>query len=163
VERIRQLRTYGWTRPQYAEVSNGRCSRLDELQAAILAVKLDALDEQIERRRGIANLYNAAFATVPIQRPIERDGFRHVYNLYVVRSRERDALEKHLKCLGIMTGRHYSFPVHEQPGLAADARIPCPLVVTEKIKAEILTLPLYPSMSMPDQVRVIEGVCSFFK
>ena len=118
LERVRQLRTYGWTKPQYAEIAHGRCSRLDEIQAAFLAVKLEHLDEQIERRRAIARAYDEAFANLPLSRPIERSGCRHVYHLYVIRCRERDALERYLQNSGIMTGRHYPFPVHEQPGLS---------------------------------------------
>lgn len=162
VERLRQLRTYGWTKPQFAELPNGRCSRLDELQAAILSVKLNHLDRQIERRRRIAQRYNHAFAGLPLVCPFERPGCRHVYHLYVVRSRERDALARHLERTGVMTGRHYPFPVHTQPGLAASVRIPQPLRITENINREILTLPLFPGMSGEEQTRVSEAVSSFF-
>jgi dTDP-4-amino-4,6-dideoxygalactose transaminase len=163
VERVRQLRTYGWTKSQYAEIPLGRCSRLDELQAAILAVQLDYLSEQIERRREIAQAYQKAFANLPLVLPSERPGCRHVYHLYVIRSQQRDALARHLDKFGIMTGRHYPFPAHEQPGLAANARIPCTLAVTEQIKQEILTLPLYPSMSVAQQTKIISAVSGFFE
>ena len=133
IERLRQLRTYGWTKTQYAEIAHGRCSRLDEIQAAFLAVKLEHLGEQIERRRAIARAYDEAFADLPLSPPIERSGCRHVYHLYVIRCRERDALERHLQNSGIMAGRHYPFPVHEQPGLAVDARVPRALTVTDQI------------------------------
>jgi dTDP-4-amino-4,6-dideoxygalactose transaminase len=163
LERVRRLRTYGWTTAQYAELPNGRASRLDELQAAILAVKLPFLAEDVSRRRAIAQLYDQAFAGLPLVRPVERAGFRHVYHLYVIRCRERDALAKHLKEVGITTARHYPFPVHAQPGLATGARIPAPLPVTEQIAREILSLPLYPSLPADHQARVIEGVTSFFQ
>jgi dTDP-4-amino-4,6-dideoxygalactose transaminase len=163
VERMRRLRTYGWSSPQYSELPNGRASRLDELQAAILTVKLPFLAEDIVRRRAIAQTYDQAFAGLPLVRPVERAGFRHVYHLYVIRCRERDALARHLKERGIMTARHYPFPVHVQPGLATGARIPAPLAVTERIAGDILSLPLYPSMPADHQTRVIEGVASFFQ
>jgi dTDP-4-amino-4,6-dideoxygalactose transaminase len=163
IERLRRLRTYGWSTPQYSELPNGRGSRLDELQAAILAIKLPFLDEAIARRRAIARVYDQAFAKLPLVRPIERPGSRHAYHLYVIRCRERDALAQHLKERGIMTARHYPHPVHLQPGLAAGARIPAPLAVTEQTAREILSLPLYPSMPTAHQTRVIEGVCSFFE
>lgn len=162
LERVRRLRTYGWTKPQYAEIPNGRCSRLDELQAALLAVKLDHLNAQVEYRRTIAAIYNDKFADLPMLRPEEQPGFRHVYHLYVIRCRERDALALHLERSHIMTSRHYPVPVHEQPGLASTARIPAALKVTEQIKQEILTLPLFPSMSMSQQMRVVDAVRSFF-
>jgi dTDP-4-amino-4,6-dideoxygalactose transaminase len=163
VERLRQLRTYGWTAPQYSELSGGRGSRLDELQAAILSVKLRFLDEAIARRRAIARVYDQAFAELPLGRPTERPGCRHVYHLYVIRCRDRDALAGHLKERGIMTARHYPYPVHMQPGLAEGARIPAPLALTEQIACEILSLPLYPSMPSAHLDRVVDGVCSFFQ
>ncbi len=163
LERVRQLRTYGWTKPQYAEIAHGRCSRLDEIQAAFLTVKLENLGEQIERRRAIARAYDEAFANLPLSRPIERSGCRHVYHLYVIRCRKREALERYLQNSGVMTGRHYPFPVHEQPGLSVRALIPRALAVTEEVKQEILTLPLFPSMSVAQQTRVIDAVSSFFK
>ena len=161
VERLRQLRTYGWTRPQFAEIPNGRGSRLDELQAAILAVKLDHLDEEIERRRAIARRYSEAFADLPLVAPSERPGCRHVYHLYVIRCPARDALAQHLGECGITTGRHYPFAAHQQPGLSAGARIPQSLALTEQITREILSLPLYPSLSPSQQERVVKAVRSF--
>jgi dTDP-4-amino-4,6-dideoxygalactose transaminase len=163
IDRMRVLRTYGWTRPQFSEIAGGRCSRLDELQAAILRVKLDRLTQDVERRRQLAQRYNAGLAGLPLILPHEKSGCHHVYHLYVVRSDRREALARHLDRAGISTAIHYPFPVHVQPGLAAGARIPQPLSVTERLAGEILTLPLYPSMSDADQSRVVEGVSSFFK
>jgi len=162
VSRLRELRTYGWTKPQFAEIQNGRCSRLDELQAAILRVKLKHLSAEIDRRRAIAHGYNDAFLKLPIVLPTERSGCQHVYHLYVIRCDRRDALAHHLEKAGIMTGRHYPFPVHKQPAFAGRVRIPQQLVVTETLSHEILTLPLFPSMSTAQQTRVIDAVRSFF-
>jgi dTDP-4-amino-4,6-dideoxygalactose transaminase len=162
VERLRRLRTYGWSRPQFADIRDGRCSRLDELQAAILNVKVNHLARDVERRREIAQRYNDAFARLPLTLPAEYDGARHVYHLYVVRCDCRDALALHLKESGIDTGIHYPFPVHLQPGLVTGARIAGSLKVTETVAKEILSLPLYPSLSNESQRRVIETVCKFF-
>jgi dTDP-4-amino-4,6-dideoxygalactose transaminase len=162
VERLRRLRTYGWSRPQFADIRDGRCSRLDELQAAILNVKVNHLARDVERRREIALRYNEAFARLPLTLPAEYDGTRHVYHLYVVRCDCRDALALHLKESGIDTGIHYPFPVHLQPGLVTGARIAGSLKVTETVAKEILSLPLYPSLSNESQRRVIETVCKFF-
>ncbi len=162
VDRVRLLRTYGWSKPQYSEMPNGRGSRLDEMQAAILNVKLDHLSKSIDRRRAIAQRYAAALSDLPLGLPKEQAGCRHVYHLYVVRSDRRDALASHLDRAGIATGRHYPFPVHAQPGLAAGSRIPRPLTETETAAREILSLPLYPTMSDACQQRVIDGVRSFF-
>ena len=162
VDRVRRLRTYGWTKPQFAELADGRCSRLDELQAAILNVKIDHLAEAVQRRCAIARQYNSAFSDLPLVLPFEPPGRRHVYHLYVVRCDRRDALARHLDGVGISTGIHYPYPVHVQPGIASGARIPGPLNVTEAAVGEILTLPLYPAMTANDCQRVIESVREFF-
>jgi dTDP-4-amino-4,6-dideoxygalactose transaminase len=162
VELLRQLRTYGWTKPQFSEVPRGRCTRLDELQAAILRVRLRRLTAEINRRRAIARNYNKAFRKLPVRTPKELAGYRHVYHLYVIRCSVREALARHLKKAGIMTGRHYPYPVHRQPGLAKSARVPKRLIVTEAVSKEILSLPLYPSMSKKQQQKVIDAVQGFF-
>jgi dTDP-4-amino-4,6-dideoxygalactose transaminase len=162
IERLRQIRTYGWTQPQYAEIPGGRCARLDELQAAILSVKLKHLDRAITRRRAIAARYAAELSDLPLVLPVEKARAVHAYHLYVIRSDRRVELTEHLKRAGIMTGQHYPFAVHRQPALAAGARIPQPLSTTEGIASEILTLPLFASMSNEQQARVIAATRSFF-
>jgi dTDP-4-amino-4,6-dideoxygalactose transaminase len=161
-DRVRILRTYGWTKPQYAELEHGRCSRLDEIQAALLQVKLKALPDYVARRRAIAARYRAGLDGLPLMLPSEAAGAAHAYHLYVLRSDRRDALESHLGEKGIGTGRHYPLPVHRQPGLAALARIPAPLAVTEKIGGEILSLPMFATMSDEQADRVIAAVRDFF-
>jgi len=159
---VRRLRTYGWTRPQYAELEDGRCSRLDEMQAAILSVKLEALPPAIGRRRSIAARYRDEMKDLPLILPHEAPGAVHAYHLFVLRSDRRDALEKHLQAAGIDTGRHYPFPAHTQPGLAARARIPGSLARTEALYGEILSLPMFATMSDDQADRVIAAVRSFF-
>jgi dTDP-4-amino-4,6-dideoxygalactose transaminase len=161
-DRIRSLRTYGWTRPQYAELEYGRCSRLDEIQAAILSVKLPALSGMIQRRRAIASLYREGLSGLPLTLPTEALGIQHAYHLYVVRTQRRDALEAHLKAQQIGTGRHYPLPVHRQPGLAAQARIQGPLTRTENISSQILSLPMFGTMTDAQVSRVVSAVQDFF-
>jgi dTDP-4-amino-4,6-dideoxygalactose transaminase len=163
IERLRGLRTYGWTRPQYSEVANGRCTRLDELQAAILRIKLTQLTQNIERRRQIARRYHDALANLPLVLPVERSGYCHVYSLYVVRCNRRHELVAHLERNGISIGIHYQHPAHVQPGLAAGARIAGSLETTEAVAREILSLPIYPSMSIETQDRVVASVRAFFE
>ena len=141
-ERVLRLRTYGWVKPQFAEFAGGRCSRLDELQAAILNVKLGQLVQNVEKRRAIARRYDEAFAGLPIVRPIELPVCRHVYHLYVIRTRRRDALAQHLDAAGISTGIHYRSPIHTQPGLMVGARISGTLAVTETVVEEIFVTDL---------------------
>jgi dTDP-4-amino-4,6-dideoxygalactose transaminase len=161
-ERVRKLRTYGWTKPQYAELSHGRCSRLDEMQAAVLSVKLKKLPNYVAQRRAIAARYRAGLSMLPLILPMEKPGTAHAYHLYVLRSDRRDALEQHLGEAGIGVGRHYPLPVHRQPGLTAGARIPERLAVTEKIGGEILSLPMFATMSDDQVDRVIARVRDFF-
>lgn len=161
-DRVRKLRTYGWTRPQYAELENGRCSRLDEIQAALLSVKLKVLPGHIERRRAIAARYRDGLSDLPLTLPAEMPGNGHAYHLYVLRSDKRDALEAHLQKRSIGTGRHYPLAVHQQPGLAVHARIPAPLTVTERIGGEILSLPMFSTMTDAQADSVVAAVNDFF-
>jgi len=161
-ERLRQLRTYGWVKPQFSTLQGGRSSRLDALQAAILSLRLRHLSDEVERRRAVAREYGQAFADLPLRLPVERTGCRHVYHLYVVRTDRRDEFRAHLARDGIGTGIHYAYPAHVQPGLADGARIPEMLTVTEKAVQEIVTLPLFPSLSREQQDRVITSVRSYF-
>jgi dTDP-4-amino-4,6-dideoxygalactose transaminase len=162
LDRARSLRTYGWTTPQYSAIPGGICTRLDELQAAILRVKLARLSQDVESRRRIADRYNEAFARLPLILPTQRPGYRHVYHLYVVRCDRRDELADHLQHSGVSTGVHYRYPIHRQPGLAAGTRIVGSLQTTDGISREILSLPIYPSLTPEDQERVIAAVHAFF-
>ena len=159
--RLRALRTYGWTKPQYAELPGGSCSRLDELQAAFLRIKLRGLDASVARRRELAARYLSGLQGLPLQLPTERLDCTHGYHLFVVRSAERDALAVHLKERGIMTGRHYPYAVHEQPAFKAVARIPQPLAQTEALVPEILSLPLFPELTGRQVDRVIGAIRDF--
>jgi len=162
-DRVRKLRTYGWSKPQYAEFDNGRASRLDEIQAAILSVKLRQLADHVERRRNVARRYRAELAGLPLVLPSESAGTTHAYHLFVIRAEGRDALEAHLQANGIGTGRHYPWPAHRQPAFAAVARIPEPLTVTEKIAGEILSLPLFATISEAQIGRVVDAVRKFYR
>ena len=107
------------------------------------------LPDNLQRRRDVASRYRAEFAGLPLILPYERPGYTHAYHLFVIRSRERDALATHLRGSGVGTGRHYPWPVHLQPGLAARARIPHPLPVTERIAMEISAFRYLPPSPWP--------------
>jgi dTDP-4-amino-4,6-dideoxygalactose transaminase len=128
--------------------------RLDNLQAAILRVKLHYLDEWIASRRKLAALYNKLLVNANLQLPVEPPGYQHVYHLYVIRAQNRDALQAHLKERGIGTAIHYPNPVHLQPFYSngTDRRGQFP--ISEKICNEILSLPMYPEMT-EEQVEVV--------
>lgn len=128
--------------------------RLDNLQAAILRVKLRYLDQWVDSRRKLAALYNKLLAGTGIVLPVEPKGYQHVYHLYVIRSYSRDALQAHLKEHGIGTAIHYPNPVHLQPFYAQSGYVPGQFPVAEKICTEILSLPMYPEMT-EEQVEMV--------
>lgn len=153
--KARQLREYGW-RERYISAIPGLNSRLDEIQAAILRVKLRRLDERNEARRTVASRYNQGLLATPLVLPGCRAGVRHVYHQYVVRHRRRDILGAFLKENGVGTLIHYPAPVHAQPAYQDRLVIsPAGLAGTEQVCREILSLPMYPQLSADQLDRVI--------
>ena len=152
-ERVRLLRNYG-EQERFEHVVRGRNSRLDELQAAILLAKLPHLDAWNERRRELASVYHDVLSRAPIGIPSEASGRRHVYHLYVVRSRGRDALREALARRGIGTAVHYPIPVHLQPAYRELTSSGDRLEVATRAATEILSLPLHPGLT-DDQAREV--------
>ena len=146
VQRIRLLREYGWAPgARYVSQVDGLNSRLDELQAALLRVKLRHLDDWNMRRQALAARYGELLAGADLRVPVVRPGGTHVYHLYVVRHPRRDVLRRSLQTQGIVTLIHYPLPIHQQPAYRHLAP-PGGLPVTESIAQEIVSLPLYPEM-----------------
>lgn len=155
-ERVRLLRQYGW-QDRYVSATPGMNSRLDELQAAILDVKLGALDRGNARRRTIAAAYRAALQGTSMRAPHDDPG--HVYHQFVVRTPERDALQESLRNDGIGTLIHYPVPIHLQPAYRDRVILPAGgLPVTECAAAEILSLPMFPQLTDAEVGRVCEAV-----
>lgn len=144
--RLRQLRNGGQS-DRYRHEIPGINSRLDELQAAILRVKLQHLPARTERRRTLARLYLEALQGSGVQLPDEQDYARAVYHLFVIRHPKRDALQSELQKRGVGTLIHYPIPLHLQPAFAALGGRPGDFPVAEKAAAEILSLPLYPELT----------------
>ena len=160
LKRVRASRQYGWE-SRYISESAGINSRLDELQAAILRVRLPYLDEGNDRRIAIAHAYGEGLARTSLALPTKRTGATHVYHQYVVRSSQRDHLRTQLRELGIGTNIHYPVPVHMQPAYAGRCEAdPQGLPITEGVAGEILSLPMYPEMSDAMVANVIEALCS---
>lgn len=146
-DRIQVIRQYGW-KERYISACEGVNSRLDEMQAALLRVKLQALPASILKRRQLAALYDELLKDSSIVTPPTcQAGCEHAYHLYVVRSSRRDALMKHLLSLGIPVALHYPAAIHQQPGYFPIAAQSPPLPHTETLIREILTLPLHPYLS----------------
>jgi len=155
-EKARLLRQYGWRQRYISDVA-GMNTRLDELQAAILRVKLHALDVGNARRRTIAAQYRQALEGTGVIAPFEASGSTHVYHQYVVRSARRDELRSLLKANSIETSVLYPVPVHLQPAyLEAVTLGPGGLPVTEQACREILSLPMYPELDDSDVLRIAE-------
>lgn len=154
LEKVRLLREYGWT-PQERYVSHieGVNSRLDELQAAILRVRLRHLDANNAMRRRLAALYDEALPAA-VKRPSERPDAHHVYHLYVIQHAARDHLRARLAEQGVGAGIHYPVPVHLQPAYQAGQLRCLPLPVTEQAAREVLSLPMYPTLT-ETQVRAV--------
>ncbi|MBM4436656.1 MAG: DegT/DnrJ/EryC1/StrS family aminotransferase [Actinobacteria bacterium] len=153
---VRRLRNGGMAEQYRADVP-GRNSRLDELQAAVLRVKLPRLDGWNVRRRTIAARY--ARELRGIAPPPDVPG--HVYHLYVVRAPARDALAARLAEQGIGTKVHYPWPVHLQPAFIGRCRVPLPLTHTEQACREILSLPIYPELTDEQVDAVVAAVNAF--
>lgn len=146
--RLRRLRQYGWDQNRISQ-EPGVVSRLDELQAAILRVKLRHLDGDNIKRQEIAGQYKNLLGNSDLQLPIQRLACQHVYHLYVVRSTSRDVLKDKLSQQGVDAGIHYTHPVHMHPGYTDKIRISSGgLSVTEKTISKILTFPMYPEFDL---------------
>jgi dTDP-4-amino-4,6-dideoxygalactose transaminase len=155
-ERVRLLRDHGSSR-KYTHVELGGCSRLDELQAALLRVKLKRLPEWNERRRAVARHYSTALAGLPLTLPVERPPARHVYHQYPVRSAKREALAQALAGLGVGTSVHYPSTIPAQPLFSqpnADREFP----VATQAAAEVLCLPCYPELRDPEVDQVVDAI-----
>lgn len=160
-ERVRLIRQYGW-QERYFSHRDGVNSRLDELQAAILRVKLRSLPHQMDQRRTLAAAYDHALAGLPaVRSPTLRPGCAHAFHLYVIQSPQRQALMQHLQASGIPVALHYPAAVHQQPAYsAATSRSPA-LPVTEAVVKQILTLPLHPYLSVEAVQQVGQAVRDF--
>lgn len=153
--RVRALRQYGWKQRYIAEDA-GRNSRLDELQAAILRVKLPHLDRENAQRREHAARFRATLAGTALRLPPDAPGA--VYHQFVVRHPERESLRQHLAGQGIHAGVLYPVPVHRQPAFAQSG---LQLPHTEQACAEVLSLPVHPGLGPADLERVVRAVQSW--
>lgn len=152
------IRQYGWSR-RYISRAQGWNTRLDELQAAVLRVKLKYLDKDNAKRITLAKTYNQALKDLPVILPKERANTTHVYHLYVLRSANRDGLLAHLRDRGIGAAIHYPAPVHMQPAYSTSHSVN--LYETEKAVKEIISLPMYPELTKADLDTTTEAIREF--
>jgi dTDP-4-amino-4,6-dideoxygalactose transaminase len=154
-DKARLLREYGWS-DRYVSTVCGWNSRLDELQAAILRVKLRFLDSDNDKRSELAGIYGRELERSALCLPVPRSASTHVHHLYVVRSGQRDDLKKFLNDNGIGALVHYPVPVHLQPAYAARAAHPLP--ETERAAKEVLSLPIYPELAEADILTTTQAI-----
>jgi dTDP-4-amino-4,6-dideoxygalactose transaminase len=159
-ETVRKLRTHGW-RTKYHPEMLGYNSRLDELQEAILRVKLNHLDTWNEQRRLIAARYRVLLADTGVGLPWEAPYVKHVYHLYIVRVKERKTVQEHLKVAGVTSGIYYPLPLHlldpyRHLGYGHGA-----FPEAERAADETLCLPIYPEISESQQDTVAKALATF--
>jgi hypothetical protein len=155
---VAALRQYGW-RTHYLSDEVGVNSRLDEIQAAILRVKLAHLDEQNARRVRIAAAYDGALSGASLAPPARRQRTGHVFHQYVVRTRDRDSVQSRLRGQGIGTGVHYPVPVHLQAAYVNRLALgPSGCRATEVAAREVLSLPIYPELTDVQVGQVCEAL-----
>lgn len=146
-DRIAALRQYGW-KERYISDLRGVNSRLDEMQAAILCVRLKTLDAENARRQAIAAAYDQALAGTRIAPPARRANAGHVFHQYVVRAQDRPAVQQALRTQGIATAIHYPMPVHLQPAYRDRIAMgPAACRETEKAAQSVLSLPMFPQLT----------------
>jgi len=160
-QKIRMLREYGWSNriSEYA----GRNSRLDEIQAAILRIKLKYLDLDNEKRRKIAEYYRTRLKDSQVSLPAIRPDNESVFHLFVIQVEKRQELLSYLASKGIQAGIHYPVPVHLQPAYKDRVLVASDMRVTEGLTGRILSLPMYPELSIQDLKKITSTVKSFFK
>jgi dTDP-4-amino-4,6-dideoxygalactose transaminase len=158
--RVGLLRESGW-KERRISLLPGWNSRLDEVQAAILRIKLHYLDQDNAARARIASMYNTKLIGCDMVLPTCRQETNHVYHLYVVRTQRRDVLKGHLKDKGIATLVHYPVPVHLQPAYQGRLTGVDQLMETKRAAQEVLSLPIYPELTEADLEAVINAVRTF--
>ncbi|HYL86378.1 MAG TPA: DegT/DnrJ/EryC1/StrS family aminotransferase [Candidatus Angelobacter sp.] len=162
-QHIRTLRNHGQT-GKYLSNEPGWNSRLDEIQAAVLRVKLRHLAEWQRARRANAAEYTRLLQQVPgVMPPLEPEGFEHVYHQYTIRTERRDALQQHLAARKIGSTVYYPHPLHLQPLYAALGHKPGDFPHAERAAQEVLSLPMYPELRKDQIARVVEAIADFLK
>ena len=160
-KKMRMLREHGQAKKYYHDIE-GYNGRLDSLQAGILSVKLRHLVEWNRKRQAVAQRYDELLSSVEgVAAPQQPEWSRSVYHLYVVRVQDRAGLQKHLADANIDTGIHYPLPLHLQQAYKHFGYKQGDFPVTEKVAAEILSLPMYPQLEAEQQQRVVQKAAEF--
>jgi dTDP-4-amino-4,6-dideoxygalactose transaminase len=158
--KVRMLREYGWD--ERVSRYPGRNSRLDEIQAAVLRVKLNHLDSDNDKRRALAKFYFDNLTLLPIVLPEIRPYTESAFHLFVVQVENRQSLIDFLNLKGINVGIHYPLPVHIQPAYFKRVKTADNMNVTESLAKKIISLPMYPELSLDSAGKIVNALKSFF-
>lgn len=163
---IRMIREHGQSKKYYHDIE-GYNGRLDALQAAFLRIKLRHLDAWTEGRRAAAARYDSLLAPIAknakLVIPHVPSWSKPVYHLYVIRTSDREAMGDNLRANGIHTGLHYPLPLHQQKCYLGWGYATGSFPVTERVAADILSLPMFPTLTAEQQGRVVAGIEAFAK
>jgi dTDP-4-amino-4,6-dideoxygalactose transaminase len=160
-EMVRKLRDHG-RRDKYVFELKGYNLRFNEIQAAIGIKQLEKLPEWNEARRNIAGMYNKALEGL-VTTPVEEPWAKHVYHVYVIRTKKRDELREFLSRHGISTLVHYPVPIHMQPAITSVLGTQQALKNTEKAAKEVLSIPMYPGLTKREVKYVSDKITEFFE
>jgi len=160
-QKIRLLRCYG-ERKKYQHILKGHNSRLDEIQAALLRVKLKYLDQWNEERRRKARIYTERLSLLGVACPSEKAGVRHVYHLYAIQTEKRDFLQAFLKKRGVETLIHYPIPIPFQKAYQELRYGKRDLPLTNEWSRKILSLPFFPELKESEMEEVAQQIKNFF-
>ena len=160
-EMVRKLRDHG-RRDKYVFELKGYNLRFNEIQAAIGIKQLEKLPEWNEARRNIAGMYNKALEGL-VTTPVEEPWAKHVYHVYVIRTKKRDELREFLSRHGISTLVHYPVPIHMQPAITSVLGTQSALENTEKAAKEVLSIPMYPGLTKREVKYVSDKITKFFE
>jgi dTDP-4-amino-4,6-dideoxygalactose transaminase len=161
-QNLRLLRCYG-ERKKYHHILKGHNSRLDEIQAAILRVKLKYLDQWNEERRRKAEIYTEQLSPLGVVCPIEKKGAKHVFHLYAIQTKKRDSLQAFLRKKSIETLIHYPIPIPSQKAYQEMGYRKKDFLLTDQWSRETLSLPFFPEIKDYEMEEVTEGIRSFFR
>tara|TARA_B100000579_G_C22749204_1_gene813145 strand:+ start:109 stop:1212 length:1104 start_codon:yes stop_codon:yes gene_type:complete len=161
-EKLQMLRQNGFSKPQISEIE-GVSSRLDEIQAAILRVKLNYLEEMNNLRNRIASTYTSAFSDLPVICPVTPHDGSHVFHQYVIRVQRRQDFVKFLHERNVGTAIHYPLPIHRQPFWRVKGWDQAGFPISDKLSSQIVSLPIDPFLTDKEQNKVIEIVKKYFE
>ena len=158
--KIRMLREYGWE--NRTSIYPGRNSRLDELQAAILRIKLKYLDLDNQKRRNLAKFYYDNLSSLPIILPLIHSNVESVFHLFVIQVENRHSLLNFLKQEGIIAGIHYPLAIHQHPTYEGRILTAKDMSITESLVQNIISLPMYPELSNNDADKIVSVLKRFY-